>query len=133
MKMKKLWMFLFIMGGLCFVLKGRILPSKKGTLKSVDYAVCKEENQPVELKKLIQKEKKEAFHFTFTTGDMMYLVVGYGKQQRTNYTVKLDSLKEDKGHIYMNTSLIHKKEHKKDYFPYIVVKCIASEKNVIFQ
>lgn len=102
----------------------------------VVYVVCRENVIPRELKELILKEKGEAFHFTYTTIDYTYYVIGYGRQPGKGYKIRVKEFTMDKTHIYIDTTLIGvTKEHQKEgiSFPYIVLKSQFYEKDVSFR
>lgn len=126
-------LFLFII--LCMISTGCIRKERYGKKEEVTYAICKRNVIPTQLGKLIDEEKKEAFHFTYTTGDFTYYVIGYGKQPGYGYKIKVREFCADKTHIYIDTTLIGvTKEHQKSgtSYPYIILKTQFYEKNVIF-
>ena len=61
-------------------------------LKDLDYTVCDENRLPDELIRLIDDRKKEPFKLTYRTKDYLYIVVGYGAQDRVDLSVVLTEL-----------------------------------------
>ena len=83
----------------------------------------------------IDEQKREAFHFTYTTGGFTYYVIGYGRQPGSGYKIKVREFSADRTHIYIDTILTGvTKEHQKHgkSYPYIVLKSQFYEKDVIF-
>lgn len=104
--------------------------------QKVSYAVCKKSVIPKELKELMDKNKKEAFHFTYSTKDYTYYVIGYGRQQGKGYRIKVKEFVMDGGHIYIDTTLIGvTKEHQKGgiSYPVLVLKSQYYEKDAVFR
>lgn len=120
---------------LCVIQIGCIKKDEQGQKQKVVYVVCRRSVIPVQLGKLIDEQKNEAFHFTYTTGDFIYYVIGYGKQSGRGYKIKVREFSADQTHIYIDTILTGvTKEHQihgKSY-PYIVLKSQFYEKDVIF-
>lgn len=133
MRYKGKWILLFII--LCVIQVGCIKKEEEGKRQNVMYAICKRNVIPTQLGKLIDEQKDETFHFTYTTGDFTYYVIGYGKQPGYGYKIKVKEFSADQTHIYIDTTLVGViKEHqmKGTSYPYIVLKSQFYEKDVIF-
>lgn len=96
-------------------------------IKNLDYTVCDESRLPHELVKLINKKKKEPFKFTYRTNDYLYIVVGYGAQDRVDLNVVMTELYLTENAIFVDTDLTTKETTTLDdglvSFPWIAVKC----------
>ena len=131
---QRIWIFIFGII-LCVILTGCIKKDERGQKQKVVYVVCRRSVIPVQLGKLIDEQKREAFHFTYTTGGFTYYVIGYGRQPGSGYKIKVREFSADRTHIYIDTILTGvTKEHQKHgkSYPYIVLKSQFYEKNVIF-
>lgn len=120
---------------LCCMNTGCIKKDQQGQRENVVYVICKRNVVPTQLGKLIDEQKMEAFHFTYTTGDFTYYVVGYGRQPGSGYKIKVKEFRADKTHIYLDTTLEGiTKEHQRTgkSYPYIILKSQFYEKDVIF-
>ncbi len=119
-----------------FLFSGCQQQEQAASSEEVQYAVCKKSMIPKELKQLIDEEKKEACHFTYSTQDYTYYVIGYGKQQGKGYKIKVKSFLMDEGHLYIDTTLVGvTKEQQKDgtSYPYLVLKTQYYEKDAVFR
>lgn len=104
--------------------------------ENVQYAVCGQSVLPKELKQIIEEEKTEVCHFTYSTQDYTYYVIGYGKQKGKGYRIKVKSFEMDESHVYLDTTLIGvTKEHQKEgtSYPYLVLKSQYYEKDAVFR
>lgn len=129
------WSCIFILSVLLAVTGCAKKEPERGK-KTVEYAVCRQSVIPKELKTLIYQEKKETFHFTYSTRDYTYFVVGYGEQPGKGYKIKVKEFTMDKDHIYIDTTLIGvTKEHQKEgtSYPYLVLKSQYYEKETVFR
>lgn len=120
---------------LCCMNTGCIKKDQQGQRENVVYVICKRNVIPTQLGKLIDEQKMEPFHFTYTTGDFTYYVVGYGRQPGSGYKIKVKEFSADQEHIYLDTTLEGvTKEHQRigRSYPYIILKSQFYEKDVIF-
>ena len=106
-------------------------------VKDLDYTVCDESRLPQELKDLINEKKKEPFKFTYRTKDYLYIVVGYGAQDRMDLNVVMKELYLTKNAIFVDTELTTKESNKLDdglvSYPWIAVKCELYDVQVNFK
>jgi len=96
-------------------------------IKDLEYTVCDESRLPHELMNLINEKKKEPFKFTYRTNDNLYIVVGYGAQDRMDLNVVMTELYLTKNAIFVDTDLTTKETTTLDNglvsYPWIAVKC----------
>ena len=131
--MKKIYWILFLA---VFLMTGCVKKEVRGRRENVTYAVCKKSVLPRELMSLIDQEKEEVFHFTYSTRDLTYYVIGYGRQPGKGYKIRVREFSMDQDHIYIDTTLNGvTKEHQKrgTSFPYLVLKSQYYEKDAIFR
>ena len=96
---QRIWIFIFSII-LCVILTGCIKKDVRGQKQKVVYVVCRRSVIPVQLGKLIDEQKREAFHFTYTTGGFTYYVIGYGRQRGAAIRLRLENLVQT-GHIFI--------------------------------
>ncbi len=101
--------------------------TKNEKLKDIDYTVCDESRLPHELVDLINEKKKEPFKFTYRTRDYLYIVVGYGAQDRIDLNVVISELYLTENAIFVDTDLVARETTTLDdgmvSYPWIVAKC----------
>ena len=106
-------------------------------VKDLDYTVCDESRLPHELIDLINEKKKEPFKFTYRTKDYLYIVVGYGAQDRMDLNVVMKELYLTENAIFVDTELTTKESNKLDdglvSYPWIAVKCELYDVQVNFK
>ena len=106
-------------------------------IKDLDYTVCDESKLPGELVRLIDERKKEPFKLTYRTKDYLYIVVGYGAQDRTDLNVMLTQLYLTKNAIFVDTKLSSAEgstlADNKVIYPWIAVKCELYDVQVNFK
>ena len=103
--------------------------------EKLDFTICDEKQLPEELKELLEEKKQEVFKLTFSTKDYLYIVVGYGEQNRSNLDVVVEELSLGKNAIYVKTQLVGNEEEDKEIitYPVIVLKCPNMDLPVVFE
>ena len=92
---------------------------------------------PAELMATIEEKKTSDFKLTYTDGQGLYIVAGYGEQPSGGYSISINALYLTENSIVIDTELKgpESKEEggtEKSY-PYIVVKTGYLEEPVVFQ
>ncbi len=110
---------------------------KKEKLRDIDFTIVPENDIPEELYKIIETSKDEVMRKTFSDKENLYIVVGYGKQDTSGYSIAVKELYETKNVINVKTWLIGPSKTDKvadiDTYPYIVIKIEYSHKPVVFK
>ena len=103
--------------------------------EKLDFTICDEKQLPEELKELLEEKNQEVFNLTFSTKDYLYIVVGYGEQNRSNLDVVVEELSLGKNAIYVKTQLVGNEEEDKEIitYPVIVLKCPYMDLPVVFE
>lgn len=106
-------------------------------IKDLDYTICDESKLPDALVQLIQERRKEPFKLTYRTKDYLYIVVGYGAQDRADLSIQLEELYLTKNAIFVKTKMCAQEEklleEDKMTYPWIAVKCEAHDVQVTFK
>ncbi|MCM1180959.1 MAG: protease complex subunit PrcB family protein [Clostridium sp.] len=111
--------------------------TKEKKVKDLDYTICDESKLPSELKDIIREKRKEPFKLTYRTKDYLYIVVGYGAQDRMDLNVVMNELYLTENAIFVDTEMISEdnkilKDNKVTY-PWIAVKCELYDLEVNFK
>lgn len=116
---------------------GRAEKEKGSDRKEVDYTVMDVRKLPKELLKIMEENKKDEIRMTYTDGDAMYLVRGYGQQKTGGYSIEVVQCTEDEESILFDTRLIGPSGQKKlaedPSYPFLAVKIEKRDKEVQIQ
>ncbi|MBQ4282356.1 MAG: protease complex subunit PrcB family protein [Lachnospira sp.] len=106
-------------------------------VSELDFTVVEDADLPVELKKLIDEKKATTLRMTYTTKDYTYMVVGYGTQETSGYSIKVNDVYLGENAVCMDVSLIgpaaDEPVSETQTTPYIVVKIEKREEPVVFK
>ena len=106
-------------------------------ISDLSFIVVKDEEIPERLRELIQESKEKPFKLTYSDDNYLYLVMGYGEQATSGYSVQVKECYLTSNAIVFKTNLLgpSKSENivETKTYPYIVVKTEYREEMVVFQ
>ena len=112
---------------------------KEPKIRDVPYNIVRKDEVPEELKQEIETSKKTEMWLSYAErekgqGDL-YIVRGYGRQETPGYSIQVDSFYETENTLVMRTTLLgpEKEKHKKQTYPYIVIKTAYTGKQIIYE
>lgn len=137
--MKKCGFLFFLVLILAPILSGCQSNGGTGTegRREVEFTVVDQEKLPKELLAAIEKNKKGEIRMTYTDGEDMYLIRGYGEQKTGGYSITVAECTEDETTILFDTRLVGPPNQeglsKEPSYPCLVVKIEARDKEVMIQ
>lgn len=103
----------------------------------VDFTVLSEEEIPEQVKEIIEASKTETFRKTYSDKDYLYIIIGYGAQPTSSYSIEIQELYESSNALYVTSMLKGPSRAEKvleiETYPCIVVKVQHTDKAVVFQ
>lgn len=103
----------------------------------LDFTLLAQEDIPELVMNVINESKTENFRKTYTDKDYLYIIIGYGAQPTTNYSIVIEDLYEAPNAIFVSSMLKGPSKHEdvieKETYPYVVLKLNYSDKTVIFK
>ena len=106
-------------------------------VSDLSFIVVKDEEIPERLRELIQESKEKPFKLTYSDDNYLYLVMGYGEQATSGYSIQVKECYLTSNAIVFKTNLLgpSKSENivETKTYPYIVVKTEYREEMVVFQ
>ena len=110
--------------------------AKEEKVKDADFTVVGQENIPEQLMEMINDKKEEPFKITYSDKTNLYIVVGYGAQPTSGYSISVKEFYESENNFYLKTLL--KGPSKTDVvnqeitYPYIVLMLEDTGKPIRF-
>ncbi len=125
MKKLLLWMLAIVMVFM-FTSCNRIKKQEDDKIKDLDFTVIDEEDIPDVIAEKIEESKMEAFKFSFSDGQYLYIVVGYGEQPTGGYSIQAKEVYETKDYVVVLTELLGPSKDDNVTmsltYPYLVLK-----------
>jgi hypothetical protein len=95
-------------------------------VRDLEYTVVGEQELPEELQTEIDANKQTAFQLTYSDGEYLYIVNGYGEQETSGYSIQVKELYLTGQAVCFQTELTGPQNGEKvsstKSFPYVVVK-----------
>lgn len=125
---------LVVLVGACAMMK--VTKIDKERVGDVEYKLLLEEEIPAEIFEEIEMYKQKKVQCSYICSDKLYIVVAYGVQDTSGYTVEVNELYESSNAIFVKTTLMGPKSKKdavnEQSYPYVVLKLSLSDKKVVF-
>ena len=106
-------------------------------LRDLDFTVVGDSEVPAELQGIIAEKKAAPFKLTYTDGQNLYIVQGYGEQETGGYSIAVHQLYLTEGSIVFQAELMGPQKGEdggtETSYPYIVIKTEFLEEPVVFQ
>ena len=106
-------------------------PEENGT--EPEYTIVAQEDLPEELLGQIETAKAQEMKFSYADADAFYIVRGYGEQPAGSSIRILRLLSTDEGILFDTELLGGDDAQTTSAYPYIVVKLLCDEQNVVFE
>lgn len=104
-------------------------------LRDLEYTVVAPGNEPEALVQIIDEKKSLPFQLSYSVGEDMYLVIGYGEQETCGYSIQVNECYETEATVYVDTTLLGPETEeeivKKVSYPYIIIKTEVIEDKLI--
>jgi len=125
-------------GLLCIFLAGCSVQKYDETKENdVDFTILSEEEIPEQVSEIIESSKTENFRKTYSDKDYLYIIIGYGAQPTSSYSIEIQELYESSDALYVTSMLKGPSRTEKvleiETYPCIVVKVQHTDKAVVFQ
>lgn len=105
-------------------------------IRNLEYTVLGSEEVPEELLSIIDERKEQEFKLTYSDGEFLYIVVGYGEQATGGYSIRVNEAYLTSNAVYTDTSLIGPEKgaevQKAVSYPFIVIKTEYIDMRVVF-
>lgn len=130
--------YLSTVGLLCVWLAGCSVQKYDETKENdVDFTILSEEEIPEQVNEIIEVSKTENFRKTYSDKNYLYIIIGYGAQPTSSYSIEIQELYESSNALYITSMLKGPSRTEKvieiETYPYIVVKVQHTDKAVVFQ
>lgn len=120
-----------------FTLTGcTVVEMDKEKVQDINYYIVQEEFQPSEIQYLIEENKENQMKMSYIDQGKEYLIIGYGAQETSGYSVQVVALYETENTVYVKTNLLGASGNEEVEavitYPYIVICIEENEKIVVF-
>ena len=106
-------------------------------VKDLEFTVVGQNEIPKELMDMIEQKKAEEFRLTYTSGEDLYIAVGYGEQQTGGFSISVPEFYLTENSMVIKTELQGPEQGSQQAaspsYPFIDIKTKFIEEPVVFQ
>lgn len=113
-------MLIALLGGCMF------MEATDEKVKDRAYVVVSEDALPEEIQSIIEMKKTEAFQMAYHEEKASYIILGYGMQETSGYSIQVNEVYEGKDSIWVDADLIGPRKNEavenEPSYPYVIIK-----------
>ena len=132
--------FLAVLAALsfCLMIGGcSVFDTSDKKISDMDFTVADAEELPEEIRTMIEERKSEAFQMAYHDGTYSYIIVGYGQQETSGYSIQVNDVYQGETGIWVDTDLIgpEKSEAAEAVasYPFVVIKIEGVDQTIRFK
>lgn len=111
--------------------------AKDEKLKDLEFTVVECVDEPEQLKTMIEEKKIQSMKLSYSDGEYLYVVVGYGEQKSGGFSIQVNEFYETDNAIYIDTTLLGPNEGdvvtEALTYPYVVIKTEYIDKPIVYE
>lgn len=122
----------------CFFLGGcSLFDASDKKVSAIDFTVADAQELPEEIRSMIEARKNEAFQMAYHDGNYSYIIVGYGQQETSGYSIQVNDVYQGENGIWVDTDLIGPEKSETTEavasYPYVVIKIESVDQTIRFK
>lgn len=106
-------------------------------ISDMDFTVADAEELPEEIRTMIEERKNEAFQMAYHDGTYSYIIVGYGQQETSGYSIQVNDVYQGETGIWVDTDLIGPEKSEATEavasYPFVVIKIEGVDQTIRFK
>ncbi len=104
---KKIWrpVVLVLLSVLLFT-GCQVIRIEEGERTPLKYTIEKQTDLPEEVLEFIEQKKEKEFQMTYSAGNDLYLLKGYGVQMTGGYSIQVEEVSESENAVFCRTRLL---------------------------
>lgn len=106
-------------------------------IKDRAFVIVNEEALPEEIRSIIETKKTEAFQMAYHEANTTYIILGYGMQETSGYSIQVNEVYEGKDSIWVDADLIGPRKNdvveNEPSYPYVIIKTEKIEQLIRFK
>ena len=106
-------------------------------VSDMEFTVTDAEELPEEIRAMIEERKNEAFQMAYHDGSYSYIIVGYGQQETSGYSIQVGDVYQGENGIWVDTDLIGPEKSEATEavpsYPYVVKKIESVDQTIRFK
>ncbi|MDD3223018.1 MAG: protease complex subunit PrcB family protein [Clostridia bacterium] len=134
---KILYMMMATIWVLIFLCSCSLFDASDKKVGNIDFTVINPEELPEEIREMIEERQKEDFQMAYHDGSYSYIIVGYGQQETSGYSIQVKDVYQGENGIWVDTNLIGPEKSETveavPSYPYVVIKIEIVDQTIRFK
>lgn len=84
----------------------QVIRIEEGERTPLKYTIEKQTDLPEEVLEFIEQKKEKEFQMTYSAGNDLYLLKGYGVQMTGGYSIQVEEVSESENAVFCRTRLL---------------------------
>ncbi len=106
-------------------------------VQDIAYTIVSEVEQPQEVQLLIAENKQGKMKMSYTDQGLEYIIIGYGVQETSGYSIEVLEVYESANALYVTTNLLGPMSGEDvvelPTYPYVVICIEENEKPIVYE
>lgn len=136
-RMYKRFAVLAVVLGFCLIGGCSMFDTSDKKISDMDFTVADAEELPEEIRTMIEERKNKAFQMAYHDGTYSYIIVGYGQQETSGYSIQVNDVYQGETGIWVDTDLIGPEKSEATEavasYPFVVIKIEGVDQTIRFK
>ena len=114
-----------------------ILDTSDKKIAEIAFEVVDDEELPEEVREMIEERKNETFQMAYHDEEHSYIIVGYGMQETSGYSIQVNDVYQGEDSIWVDTALIGPEKSETTEavpsYPYVIIKTAVVDQMIRFK
>ena len=137
-RMYKRLVSVFLALSFCVTMSGcGMFDTSDKKLSGIDFTVADAGELPEEIRAMIEDRKNEDFQMAYHDGSYSYIIVGYGQQETSGYSIQVNDVYQGENGIWVDTDLIGPEKSEPvetaASYPFVVIKIEGVDQTIRFK
>jgi hypothetical protein len=103
----------------------------------IEFTIAETEELPEEIREMIEERKTEAFQMAYHDGEYSYIIVGYGQQETSGYSIQVNDVYQGENGIWVDTDLLGPEKSEVTEavpsYPFVIIKIESVDQTIRFK
>ena len=114
-----------------------MLDTSDKKIAQLEFEVVDMAELPEEIQTMIEERKNEAFQMAYHDENHSYIIVGYGMQDTSGYSIQVNDVYQGEDSIWVDTDLVGPEKSEKvesvPSYPYVIIRTEVIDQTIRFK
>lgn len=114
-----------------------LLDTSDKKVSEISFSVVDVSELPDEIQSMLEEKKKDSFRMAYHTDKTSYIILGYGMQETSGYSIQVNDVYQGENGIWVDTDLIGPEKSERaentQSYPFVVIKTDKVDQTIRFK